>query len=145
MGSASLAAARPADRPTNRPPGPWRQYPSSPEGWGVKTISARKFCCFVPTFPSRILLITVSAHLVTANSFSTTCLGTWVNRLHILSISPMLKPAIKSLKVIYWLNTLAIIVSKIYFVNSAPYSVVVVVCVDPCAVLLIAGLRISAL
>ena len=33
MGSASLAAARPAARP----PGPWRQYPSSPEGWGVKT------------------------------------------------------------------------------------------------------------
>ena len=32
MGSASLAAARPAARP----PGPWRQYPSSPEGWGVK-------------------------------------------------------------------------------------------------------------
>ena len=33
MGSASLAAAR----PTARPPGPWRQYPSSPEGWGVKS------------------------------------------------------------------------------------------------------------
>ena len=33
MDSASLAAARPAARP----PGPWRQYPSSPEGWGVKT------------------------------------------------------------------------------------------------------------
>ena len=33
MGSASLAAARPAARP----PGPWRQYPSSPEGWGVKS------------------------------------------------------------------------------------------------------------
>ena len=33
MGSATLAAARPAARP----PGPWRQYPSSPEGWGVKT------------------------------------------------------------------------------------------------------------
>ena len=33
MGSASLAAARPAARP----PGPWRQYPSNPEGWGVKT------------------------------------------------------------------------------------------------------------
>ena len=32
MGSASLAAARAAARP----PGPWRQYPSSPEGWGVK-------------------------------------------------------------------------------------------------------------
>ena len=32
MGSASLAAAR----PPARPPGPWRQYPSSPEGWGVK-------------------------------------------------------------------------------------------------------------
>ena len=33
MGSTSLAAAR----PTARPPGPWRQYPSSPEGWGVKS------------------------------------------------------------------------------------------------------------
>ena len=32
MGSASLAAAH----PTARPPGPWRQYPSNPEGWGVK-------------------------------------------------------------------------------------------------------------
>ena len=32
MGSASLAAAR----PPARPPGPWRQYPSSTEGWGVK-------------------------------------------------------------------------------------------------------------
>ena len=37
MGSASLAAARPAARPPAHPPGPWRQYPSSPEGWGVKT------------------------------------------------------------------------------------------------------------
>ena len=34
MGSASLAAAR---QPA-RPPGPWRQYPSSPQGWGVKSI-----------------------------------------------------------------------------------------------------------
>ena len=34
MGSASLAAAR----PTARPPVPWRQYPSSPEGWGVKRL-----------------------------------------------------------------------------------------------------------
>ena len=33
MGSASLAAARPAALP---PAGPWQQYPSSPEGWGVK-------------------------------------------------------------------------------------------------------------
>ena len=33
MGSASLAAAR--------PPGPWRQYPSSPEGWGVKRCDRR--------------------------------------------------------------------------------------------------------
>ena len=32
MGSASLAAAR----PPARPPAPWWQYPSSPEGWGVK-------------------------------------------------------------------------------------------------------------
>ena len=32
MGSASLAAARPAAHP----PEPWRQYPSSPKGWGVK-------------------------------------------------------------------------------------------------------------
>ena len=39
MGSASLAAARPTARPPARPPGPWRQYPSSPEGWGVKTIA----------------------------------------------------------------------------------------------------------
>ena len=37
MGSTSLAAAR----PTARPPGPWRQYPSSPEGWGVKTCSLK--------------------------------------------------------------------------------------------------------
>ena len=32
MGSPSLAAAC----PPARPPEPWRQYPSSPEGWGVK-------------------------------------------------------------------------------------------------------------
>ena len=32
MGSTSLAAAR----PPARPPEPWRQYPSSPEGWGIK-------------------------------------------------------------------------------------------------------------
>ena len=38
MGSASLAAARPAAHP----PGPWRQYPSSPEGWGVKMGSVWK-------------------------------------------------------------------------------------------------------
>ena len=24
-------------RPPTRPPGPWRQYPSSPKGWGVKS------------------------------------------------------------------------------------------------------------
>ena len=35
MGSASLAAARQAARR----PGPWRQYPSSPEGWGLKCVS----------------------------------------------------------------------------------------------------------
>ena len=29
---------QPPARPPARPPGPWRQYPSSPEGWGVKTI-----------------------------------------------------------------------------------------------------------
>ena len=32
MGSASLAAAH----PVSPSPGPWRQYPSSPESWGVK-------------------------------------------------------------------------------------------------------------
>ena len=37
MGSASLAAARPTARPPARQSGPWRQYPSSPEGWGVKS------------------------------------------------------------------------------------------------------------
>ena len=41
MGSASLAAARPAARPL----GPWRQYPSSPEGWGVKISSALLALC----------------------------------------------------------------------------------------------------
>ena len=53
MGSASLAAARPtarpparqSARPPARPPGPWRQYPSSPEGWGVK----RERGCILPT------------------------------------------------------------------------------------------------
>ena len=51
MGSASLAAARPtarpparqSARPPARPPGPWRQYPSSPEGWGVKIWSWIQF------------------------------------------------------------------------------------------------------
>ena len=37
MGSASLAAAR----PPARPPEPWRQYPSSPKGWRVKTNLSR--------------------------------------------------------------------------------------------------------
>ena len=36
IGSASLAAACPPARPPARPPRPWRQYPSSPEGWRVK-------------------------------------------------------------------------------------------------------------
>ena len=44
MCSASLAAARPTARPPvrppARPPGPWRQYPSSPEGWGVKNLTS---------------------------------------------------------------------------------------------------------
>ena len=26
-------------QPPARPPGPWRQYPSSPDGWGVKWVS----------------------------------------------------------------------------------------------------------
>ena len=32
---------RPPTRPPARPPGPWRQYPSSPEGWGVKWTGLR--------------------------------------------------------------------------------------------------------
>ena len=48
MGSASLAAARPTARPPvrppARPPGPWRQYPSSPEGWGVKRVPLTGHC-----------------------------------------------------------------------------------------------------
>ena len=59
MGSASLAAARPPARPPvrpparppARPPGPWRQYPSSPEGWGVK---------------SEIFFLQVAGHVVLA-------------------------------------------------------------------------------
>ena len=38
MGSASLAAAR----PTARPPRPWQQYPSRPEGWGVTSVTDRR-------------------------------------------------------------------------------------------------------
>ena len=38
MGSASLAAARPT--------GPWRQYPSSPEGWGVKRVHTHSIANF---------------------------------------------------------------------------------------------------
>ena len=30
---------QPPARPPARLPGPWRQYPSSPEGWGVKMVS----------------------------------------------------------------------------------------------------------
>ena len=45
MGSASLAAARPPARPSTQPPGPWRQYPSSPEGWGVKRDSGSLKLC----------------------------------------------------------------------------------------------------
>ena len=44
MGSASLAAAR----PTARPPGPWRQYPSSPEGWGVKSQLTTRLLILAP-------------------------------------------------------------------------------------------------
>ena len=36
MGPASLAAARPPTRLPAWTLGPWRQYPSSQEGWGVK-------------------------------------------------------------------------------------------------------------
>ena len=32
---------QPPARPPARPPGPWRQYPSSPEGWGVKRCDRR--------------------------------------------------------------------------------------------------------
>ena len=34
--------ARPPTHLPARPPGPWRQYPSSPEGWGVKSYWERK-------------------------------------------------------------------------------------------------------
>ena len=49
MGSASLAAARPAAHP----PGPWRQYPSSPEGWGV----IKWFDHTPPTFTTSIIFV----------------------------------------------------------------------------------------
>ena len=42
-GYRDMAAARPAAHPPARPPGPWRQYPSSPEGWGVKTDKPHAF------------------------------------------------------------------------------------------------------
>ena len=34
---AARKPAHPPARPPARPPEPWRQYPSSPKGWGVKT------------------------------------------------------------------------------------------------------------
>ena len=46
MGSASLAAAH--------PPGPWRQYPSSPEGWGVKTVTNHIHDCHMMNIQSMI-------------------------------------------------------------------------------------------
>ena len=61
MGSASLAAARPAAHPPARPPGPWRQYPSSPEGWGVKTSFQ-----FILYLSNSILLYPVP-HIVTVH------------------------------------------------------------------------------
>ena len=75
MGSASLAAARPTARPPARPPGPWRQYPSSPEGWGVKrdnrtSISMSFRCLFHP--PTKLLTLQMSRTLhldITAQYF----------------------------------------------------------------------------
>ena len=59
MGSASLAAARPAARPPARPPEPWRQYPSSPKGWGVKSHSKWVFV-FIPHLKSEYSPLIVS-------------------------------------------------------------------------------------
>ena len=63
MGSAILAAARPTARPPVRPPahppGPWRQYPSSPEGWGVKNILSN-LCRRVPSEQTQTQLLALS-------------------------------------------------------------------------------------
>ena len=64
MGSASLAAAR----PTARPPGPWRQYLSSPEGWGVKSRGLRTEPWWTPTPTSNFLTV------LRANSHSAACI-----------------------------------------------------------------------
>ena len=55
MGSTSLAAARQAARP----PGLWRQYPSSPEGWGVKSLFYDTF------FMSNVIMMITNAFRVT--------------------------------------------------------------------------------
>ena len=72
MGSASLAAARPAARP----PGPWRQYPSSPEGWGVKMIP------FYDKMQTRTVtnmqLLSITDIQVASNSMCSMVLGAYI-------------------------------------------------------------------
>ena len=38
---------QPPAQPPARPPGPWRQYPSSPEGWGVKSVEHGLIICYL--------------------------------------------------------------------------------------------------
>ena len=59
MGSASLAAACPAARP----PGPWRQYPSSPEGWGVKRYAFTGIILWMHPSKERQRYIVTSSHI----------------------------------------------------------------------------------
>ena len=42
-GSRDMGATSSGSRAPARPPGPWRQYSSSPEGWGVKSPGAQPF------------------------------------------------------------------------------------------------------
>ena len=61
MGSASLAAARPAARP----PEPWRQYPSSPKGWGVKTKTVYGYLSFwIPVYIFKTLWFQTLKHFL---------------------------------------------------------------------------------
>ena len=55
-------------QPPARPPGPWRQYPSSPEGWGVKMGLITNFSHF-STWPPQNLRFPISRKLLNLGSW----------------------------------------------------------------------------
>ena len=47
---------QPPARPPARPPEPWRQYPSSPKGWGVKSCFGQNYECVYKVWCQTIAL-----------------------------------------------------------------------------------------